>query len=235
MKNKIVSIISEGIEDQGVLVTILKAYGFESNEVKFIRPELSKDATDIHDHSQTIGTFQGVKRACEGFDGKRPDFEKALLFKDCNSIIVHIDTAEIEEQGFIFKKPNKTKNENYSIELRKLVIKQINNWLDNNYKENLLYAIAIEEIEAWCLTAIEKKDTVLSANPKKKLKKYLKENKLTYSKFKLDPIKDKREYYKKITTKLKFNKKVKLKKYAEYNQSLKCFIESLEVHLNKNG
>lgn len=148
MRNEIIGIISEGVEDQGVIKNILRVYGFDGSEIKFIRPGLSKDATDRHHDQQSIGTIQGVKNSCVGKDGKRPDFEKALLLLDCNNIVIHIDTAEIEEQDFKFIRPQKTGNENYCKELRKSVIELISDWLDNNYQDSLLYAIAIEETEA---------------------------------------------------------------------------------------
>ncbi len=122
MRNEVISIISEGLEDQGVLTSILKALKFDGSEIKYIRPELSRDATDEHISKNTIGTLQGVKNSCEGTNGKRPDFEKALLLQNCNTIIIQIDTAEIEKQDFPFTKPKKQNNSNYSKELRNKII-----------------------------------------------------------------------------------------------------------------
>ncbi len=230
MRNEIISIISERVEDQGVLISILKAFGFDSNEIRLLRPSLSKDENDLH-NDPTIGTFQGVKNSCVGKNGKRPDFDKALFFQDCNSIIIQLDTAEIEEQDFPFVKPKKTGNPNYSTELREKVILLINDWLDNNYTENILYAIAIEEIEAWCLTFFEE-NTIISANPKTKLHGYLKKNNLTYKKLKLNKSKQKRDYFETFTRKEGFQKIKKLKQFAEQNQSLKDFIISVEQRFN---
>ncbi len=228
MRDEIVSIISEGVEDQGVLKTMLRAYGFDGSEIRYIRPELSRDATDNHNALQEIGTLQGVKNSCKGDDGKRPDFERALAFDNCNNIIIHIDTAELEVQNFNFTKPVKNPNPDYSTQLRERVIQLIDGWLDNEYKENILYAIAIEEIEAWCLTYFEKTETALSANPKGKLAGYTEKKGLTYKKLKLHPVKQKREYFETITKKMKFGKKKQLKKFAQKNESLNSFVFSLD-------
>ena len=75
MRGQLIGIISEGAEDFGVLKNIFRAFGFDGSEIIALRPALSKDATDRHNDPQTIGTFQGVKNACVGKNGKRPDFE----------------------------------------------------------------------------------------------------------------------------------------------------------------
>ncbi len=105
--------------------------------------------------------------------------------------------------------------------------------MDNKFKENLLFAISIEEIEAWCLTIFEQKNTINAADPKKKLQTYLNRNNFTYKKLKLDPLKHKREYFEAFTRKKGFQKIKKLKQYAEYNESLKDFIISVEQRVIK--
>jgi len=117
---------------------------------------------------------------------------------------------------------------NYCTELRALVIAEINGWLDGCYKDILLYAISTEEIEAWCLAAIEKRDTAQIANPKQVLNNYLNRNNLSYKKFRLDPTKHKKQYFEEITKELKFHKIKKLKEHSEFNLSLKAFVQSIE-------
>ncbi len=228
MRNEIIGIISEGVEDQGVIKNILRAFGFDGSEIKLIRPGLSKDATDRHHDQQSIGTIQGVKNSCTGKDGKRPDFDKAFSVLDCNNIVIHIDTAEIEEQDFEFNRPQKEDNDNYCAELREQVIELISNWLEYNYQDRLLYAIAIEEIEAWCLTMFEVRDTVPIINSKNRLQQHLNKNNLTFKKFKLHPTKSKGKFFETFTKSKKLDKKKHLSKYVEYNKSMKDFMLSLE-------
>ena len=56
MRNELIGIISEGSEDQGVIHTILRSFGFDGSEIRKIRPSLAFDATD----NQQSGTFQGI-------------------------------------------------------------------------------------------------------------------------------------------------------------------------------
>ena len=231
MRGELVGIISEGAEDYGVLKNILRALGFDGSEIIAIRPTLSKDATDKHDNQQTIGTFQGVKNACEGKNGIRPDFERFFTNLDAKYIVVQIDTAEIDRQNFSFIKPSKEDNLNYSTELRTASIELINNWLSNTYADKLFYAITIEELEAWCLTIFEKEDTTYLDSLKNRLHNHLQKKNLTYKKLKCDPTKQKNAYFEEFTRKYKFHKLSDLKLYAERNQSLNDFITSIEERL----
>lgn len=226
MRGEIISIISEGAEDQGVLKTIFRAFGFDGSEIRLIRPGLRKDATDNH---QTIGTFQGVKNSCLGKDGKRTDFDNAFSILGCKTIVIQIDTAEIDVQDFRFTRPNRVNNPNYCTELRELVIDTINNWLEGNYQENLLYAISIEEIESWCLTYYERRNTADIFDSKAKLHKHLAKNNITYAKLKLDAKKDKLRFFESFTQLNKFHKINQLKRFAVFNQSFNDFITSVEV------
>ena len=98
----------------------------------------------------------------------------------------------------------------------------------------MLYAIAIEETEAWCLTIFEKRDTSSIVNTKNLLQKHLNSNNFTYRKFKLHPIKNKREFFETFTKKKKLDKKKYLLQYVEYNASMKDFVLSLEQRFSKN-
>jgi len=209
-----IGIIAEGTEDQAVIRLILKAYGMDGSDMVDIRPSLQRDATDAADPS--IGTFQGVKNACEGKDGMRPDFERFFIFPDNQFMVVHLDTAEIEQQNFAFTKPLKKGNPDYCTQLRNSVIDLINTWLDHQYSNQLLYAIAIEEIEAWCLTLYLQVDTAQSADPKSRFWKEANRKKIKGTASLADLCKD-------------FSKLKKLKTYLPYNQSLKDFADSVEA------
>jgi len=234
MRNEIINIIAEGAEDIGVLRSILQAFGFDGSEIIPIRPGLSTDATDKYKDNQTIGTFQGVKNSCIGKNGKRTDFERAFCTSDSNYMVIQLDTAEIEKHDFEFKRPLKQNNENYCLELRNSVIDVIDGWLEQNYKDKIFYAISIEELEAWCLTIFENKNTVNIVNVKEKLSKHLNRKNLTFSDLKCDPTKDKTKYFEKVTKEYYFHKIPKLKEFAEKNHSLKYFIQSLEEKLQSS-
>ncbi|MFK7949256.1 MAG: hypothetical protein AB8G11_16815 [Saprospiraceae bacterium] len=216
----VIGIIAEGTEDQAVIKNILKGIAKSLNieiDVRPIRPNLKKDEDDLQNNTQTIGTFQGVKNACEGIDGERENFDKFFFLEDSAFMVIQLDTAEIDNHNFDFSRPNKDNNPNYSIELRNQVIELINGWLENNYENQLLYAIAIEEIEAWCLTIYNKKDTSLSANPKNQLQRILNKRNI-----KIDGNNIASSFEKKVTKDFKNPKK--LKQFTAYNQSLADFV-----------
>ncbi len=212
-----IGIIAEGTEDQSVIKNILRAFKIDRSDIIPLKPTLQKDANDENNPDDpTIGTLQGVKKACIGFEGKRPYFDKAFLFSDADFVVIHLDTAEIEQQDFPFQKPPKEGNENYATELRILVIDLINTWLENNYADKLLYAIAIEEIEAWCLTLFEQRDSVFSANAKRRFNHILNSTNMEYD-------------FEKISE--DFRKIKKLKFFLPYNSSLREFVESVQEKL----
>lgn len=228
-----IGIISEGKEDQGVIKNILlatgKEIGIESADIIAIRPDLGKDERSLQGvNPQSIGTFQGVKNACLEKEGARDDFERFFIDEDNKYIVIQIDTAEIDRQDFPFSKPEKEGNMNYSTALRHLAIEKINEWLAGNYADKLLYAIAIEEIEAWCLTIFETEDTTYLDNLKNRLQRHLARKNLTYKDLKCNPAHQKDIYFEKFTKKFDFHKIKILKKYSNYNQSLNDFITSLE-------
>lgn len=223
-----IGIISEGVEDQGVIKNILSAVAKSKNiELDFVpmRPKLSKDEYDLNNpQNVTIGTFQGVKNACIS----KADYDRFFLIEDSNYMIVHLDTAEIDQNALSFERPNKNKNPNYATELRNLMITEINNWLENeNFQSKTLYAIAIEEIEAWCLTIFENGDTTAALDPKTKLSKHLAKEDLTYKKLKLNPDKDQSLYFETFTKKKDFHKLKTLTIYAKKNQSLDDFLAEI--------
>jgi len=214
MRNELIGIIAEGKEDQDVIKNILRAFGFDGKtEVRYIRPSLSYDATALS-NQQTIGTLQGVKNSCI----QRTDFDRAFIITGINYMVIQMDTAEIENQDFEFKRPPKTKNLNYASELRGLCIDKINEWLQNNYENQLFYAITIEETEAWLLTIFEKSDSTKSANPKQKLFHDFREH---ISGKSYDVISK------------PFSKLKDLIHFAKNNSSLKVFVEQLEEKLHR--
>ena len=171
-----IGIIAEGRPDQAVIENIIHYY-FKGKEYEVIllRPDLSVDATDkALQSSAAAGGLARVKKDCE--EGILLDKFFATDFEDKNQLIIQLDTAEIEEYEII--RPNKTEA-NYCSALRDNVIQKITiDWLQEKYSEQLIFAISIEELEAWLLTLYENKDSINSINPKKKLKKLLHKNNL---------------------------------------------------------
>lgn len=214
-----IGIIAEGTTDQAVLENILKGLGYDESDMIPIRPDLSMDETDKQFYNiDTFGGWEYVKKDCI----ERTKLDEFFAIADNQSIIIQVDTLEINQNQSLNQKPQKPNNPNYAQELkeyaqtlRQSVIDIINEWLQNHYQEKLLYAICIEEMESWILTIYTKKDTLHAANPKETLK-YVLKGKLS--------VGDKRSY-KEISK--QFRKRKKLLLYSKLNDSLQAFIESV--------
>jgi hypothetical protein len=139
-----IGVISEGHTDRAVIANLLIGLkNLDSNDIKSIRPDYSKDETDkVYSHAKTaFSTWSIVKEECE----KRTSIEQFLSIED-QFVVIHIDTAEAEDYGII--RPDKN-DPDYCSKLRTLVMEKIEEWIKPPKIDALLHAIAIEEIDAW--------------------------------------------------------------------------------------
>jgi DNA modification methylase len=171
-----IGVICEGHTDRVVIANILKGYkGIDSSQIVPLRPNYSRDETDLAEiPTDSFSNWTIVKKECEN----RIKIEKFLSIEGQNNIIVHIDSAESNEYGVT--RPV-VKDANYAIILRARIVTKINEWLDGQFQNEIIYAVAIEETEAWILTIYDKRDSSLSAKPKEKLKRVLSAKKINYS------------------------------------------------------
>jgi hypothetical protein len=225
-----IGIIAEGKGDQAVLTNILKGkLGIDKDDITYLRPELYLDETDLSSYRQMkpeeYSNWSLVKEDCLKRT-KIQDFLDNQVLEE-KAMVIHIDSDMAEAEGYDLKKPEKKNNSDYSTELRNIIKDKINEWLEHNFQENIHFAIAIEEIEAWVLTIYMDniKDTCIYNDPKKefesiKLKKF--------SKNKLKEIEENTTFDKYLILSADFRKEKQLKKYAKLNQSLDDFCTSLE-------
>lgn len=229
-------LIAEGRSDCAVIRNIL--YGLNlietDNDLLFLRPEFEKDATtqskEIPIEESAFSNWTLVKKDCEST--KLKDFLLTdNIFSEERKIILQIDTAECEETGYEVQRPDKG-DENYSELLRKNVIAKFQEWIiDKEVNKNILYAICVEEMDAWVHTLYEDKDTSKPINAKETFNKRLIKFRTTDKKFakKERAIKNKNlfvqyDFYSRDFEKIQ-RKKIKVK--LKNNRSLEQFIESL--------
>ena len=214
-----IGLITEGLPDQAVIKNIIHAHIQDFN-FDPIRPIDLVDETDIHKkNNAAAGGFARVKKDCEEKDLFQNFFALEIGGKK-NLLIIQLDTAEVD--NFNIVRPEKKGNENYVHELRENVIEKIKEWLnDNSFDEQLVYAISIEELEAWLLTIYENRDSVKSIDPKKKLKGILRRKDLN--------SKETFENYGDLSK--DFKKKRKLIQFCKRNESLLLFVQDLETKI----
>ncbi len=211
-----VGVISEGGADRAVIINILTGLiGIDKSDIEPLRPRDKSDETDraVADR-RTFGGWQAVKEECE----TRIQIDEFLAIEGQDYIVIHLDTAEADDYPVV--RPDKTRAE-YCLELRNSVIDRINNWLNIDISQQLLYAIAIEEMDAWVLTIYDPKDSLKSANPKEKLSRVL-------SRLALDSSSN-FDNFLEISKPLSKFKEIQRGRFLERNCSLNAFFEEIQT------
>lgn len=167
-----IGVIAEGHADIAVIRAVLKALkGIDGSDIVAIRPSELYDETDLH--AMNFSNWNLVLQSCGDeallhsfFDGLD---EEALL-------IVQIDTAERAEAGYDIVSPlrgKETEWRSYSRQVYDAVKEKMMSVIPEGYQEKMIYAIAIEETDAWLIPLFDRtsQDTAQYANPKEHLRK----------------------------------------------------------------
>jgi hypothetical protein len=213
-----VGIICEGHTDRAVIINILKGLkGLDSSDIIPLRPENSLDETDLANiPADQFSNWTLVKKECE----TKEKLKRFLSLEGQDVVVIHIDSAESEEYGVA--KP--IKDNDYSTKLRAAIILKMKEWLGEDFSDDeIVYAVAIEETEAWILTIYEKRESSTSTDPKRKLKYVLSRKEIEYGQNYDDFLR--------ISNSLSKKKKYSKEKFLSYNDSLKEFCIEVERKL----
>lgn len=210
-----IGIISEGHADRAVITNILIGItGIDSSDIEPLRPTDKFDETDKASKNKlSFGGWNAVQEECE----TRKLIDEFLSIEGQDFIVIHLDTAEADQYNI--KRP--VKSGTYSLTLRNLVIEQINVWLKGDISKMILYAIAIEEIDAWILPIYESKDSSTSAKPKEKLSLVLGKKKISSE--------SNYENFLSLSKNLSKEREIKKGKYLQNNASLSAFFEEVRT------
>jgi hypothetical protein len=218
----VVGIISEGRTDQAVLTNLVVGLTeLDKSSIRYLRPDNFYDETDLnYNQRNTFGGWSYVRDDC--IDSSK--FEQFFAISDNEFIIIQIDSLQASDYGAL--RPNVV-DENFSVIFRENIIRTINDWLNNRFADNIIYAIAIEEIEAWILTLYEDRNSSTSKSPKVRLHEIVlpKHGKKCSETF---------ENYLNISSDFCKPKQMKRRKCFANNESLKLFCLQLDDKLNKN-
>ncbi len=212
----IIGVICEGHADRAVINNIIVGItAIDSSMIRPIRPVYAtRDETDnAIDNPNTKSSYSIIKQECE----TKELMDDFFALEDHDFMVVHIDTAEADRYGV--NRPEK--NNNYCQDLRDAVVNEIKVWLDGDYEDQVLHAVAIEEIDAWVLTLYENKDSTKFVDAKRRLQRLL-------SKLNIPYIQDPYQYYEELSS--GFSKKKIISKAAILSQncSLKLFCQQVE-------
>lgn len=223
-----VGIISEGRSDAAVLTNILKGQlNIDRSNISYLVPELEYDETTLHQmRLEQYSNWTIVKQNCENRDKISDYFD---FFDDDRFLIVHIDSDMRNEIGFEVREPVEIKTIDDICSLRQNVIQKLEEWLNHEYMGKIIFAIAIQEIDAWILAIHSNKETGFLPNTKERLKRVL--NDPSFPKKEKQKIfaleDDKFKQYELLSS--DFRKKNKLNTIAVNNISLKLFIDDLSL------
>ncbi|PJB59288.1 MAG: hypothetical protein CO098_04200 [Bacteroidetes bacterium CG_4_9_14_3_um_filter_41_19] len=213
-----VGVICEGHTDRAVITNILKGVkGIDSSNIIPLRPEDSLDETDLANIPvDQFSNWTLVKKECE----TRQKLNRFLSLEGQDVVVIHIDSAESDEYGVA--KP--IKDNNYSTNLRAAIISKMKEWLGDDFSDDeIIYAVAVEETEAWVLTIYEKRESSTSADPKRKLRQFLSQKGIKYGQNYNDFLW--------ISDALSKKKKYAKERFLSYNESLKEFCIEVENKL----
>ncbi len=221
-----VGIISEGRSDAAVLTNILKGQlNIDRSNISYLVPELEYDETTLHQmRLEQFSNWTIVKQNCENRN-KISDFFDFVF--DDRILIVHIDSDMRNEVGFEVPEPAEVQTIDDICLLRQNIIQKFKEWLNHEYIDKTVFAVAIQEIDSWILSIYMNKETGFLPNSKERLKRVINDPNF--------PKKEKQKIFALTDDKFKqyelmssdFRKKKKLIKASDNNLSLRLFIEDL--------
>lgn len=210
-----IGVISEGHADRAVIENLIVGLtGLDSVDIEPLRPQYNYDETDkaVLD-PKTFSSWSVVMQECK----EREMIDGFLEIEGQDFIAIHIDTAEADQYG-ISRPP---KDNNYCMNLRNLVIQEMIKWFGEDISDSILYAIAIEEIDAWLLTIYDNRDTTTTATPKEKLQRILGKAKPKIN------LASNYDNYLKLSKPFSKKKDINRGQFLERNCSLEAFYEEI--------
>lgn len=224
-----IGIIAEGHSDIRIIKRILKGcVGIDSSDVLALLPEDQLDETSLAEMDEKqFSSWTCVQKECKA-QNRIDEFINSPV-EDERFVIVQMDSAERGEYGV--PKPNRSHIgdwKEYSRQVRENIISKILEWTENKFGHWLLYAICVEELDAWLIPLYD--SNILETAQKADPKKYLWEQCISTLKSKdknviisFPKISDR---YDRLAEGLK--KPKVLKQCVSRNESLKLFCDSLE-------
>lgn len=224
-----VGLIVEGKSDAAVITNILKGkLNVSKTDVQYLSPELDNDETSLFEmKKEQFSNWTIVKTNCQN----REKFDNFFKLDDDAFIVIHIDSDVRNEVGYEVTEPKTIAKQEDLERLRETIVTKINEWLNNEFIDKVVFAVAIEEIDAWIMalfpsTGIE---TGFLHNPKERLQVLINTPNLFTKKQKQEIFSlknDKLKQYALLSN--DFRKEKTLLLAASKNYSLRKFCEELE-------
>jgi hypothetical protein len=222
-KFRTIRIFAEGPADVAVLENVLHgAFQGEDIEILPVLPELDYDETDrakAHLDPNSFSSRSVIKKECIEKTKLR---EAVWLSSGQDLIVIHLDAAERHDYNLdLF--PNPTSKADCAAITCGVGMKMAE-WLHPCEWENLIFAVAVNETDAWLLAHYDdqKKETGTILRPKEAFRNLA--NKKNMSKKGPSAYRQFQEFSKPL------GKRKKLEAAAERNVSLQLFLRTLDHH-----
>jgi hypothetical protein len=228
-----VAIIAEGASDAGVITNILKGQlDIDRSDIKYLVPDLDHDETDLQQPDpKAFSNWTIVKANCENREAIANFIEP---FENQCFVIIHIDSEERYLTGYEVSHPKMLTDDASVVLLRANIIQKMKDWLDNQFLEQIVFAVAIQETDAWLLTLYGHSKTDFLPNPKERLWKEINKKASLKEQNKIKSLNnDKRAQY--IFLSHEFRKGKNLKLLLAKNRSLALFCADLERYKDSDS
>jgi hypothetical protein len=172
-----VGLIAEGPADLAVLSNLVRGVlGIEGEDVRFLRPELTRDETDLHaPGAETFSNWEIVKQECQSRARIDEFLDSPVFFEgedDRRYVVVHLDSAECHLYE-VARPPT-------AAELLERVRETMAEWLGGDCA-SILRAVAVEETDAWLLALHEGGDSTKKRKAKEAWKRLVQKRDLQQS------------------------------------------------------
>ena len=163
-------IIAEGKSDAAVLTNLLKGkLDIQRSDIQYLLPELEYDETDLSNmRPEQFSTWSVVRQKCMDNLFLNRFFE---TLDDERFLTVHLDAAERMEINYEVIEPPKHNLPGYVEAVRQNIVAKVLEWMQGQYGDRVVLAVAVEETDAWLMTRFSQNevDTGYLANPKERL------------------------------------------------------------------
>ncbi len=218
-------LFAEGRADLAVLENVL--YGAlpgEELEFRHLLPELDFDETDkAHMEPNSFSSWTVIKKECH----EKTKLNAADLFAaDQDLFVLHIDAAERHRPDFGFDHLPEPRGAEDCAAIACGVSLKMSEWLAPCAIEKLIFAVAVNETDAWLLAHYDdqrKKDSGAVRSPKERLRDFLCTSDKKWEK--IFSYQNEKQKYDELSRPL--TKPKNLRRTAERNVSLKMFLRSI--------
>ncbi len=216
-----IGVVAEGPSDWAVIKNIIAAFNIDSSDLLRLVPDSNLDNTDRELLYKGFSNWVLVKDFCNNEEYVHEFFS----IDEDRLLLIQIDTAECDMINYDVQRPS-SQDPQYQLSLYTSVKEKMKGWLPEEYHSKVIFAIAIEETEAWLIASLSNRDSNSRSKPKEYLESTLRQFLSNSDYKKYQKAKNITEEYDTLSKSLR--KKRALNTAKEHNVSLNELVLQLE-------